>query len=98
MTQHDPAWWRTHLQLTEEEATRTRVCAQRGGMDLQVLSLAQQMHNPFEEFKRRRDSSLSVYQRTIAFCEMAREGGWSGSWDKDIARLEKKAAARKSRA
>ncbi|WP_265416040.1 hypothetical protein [Orrella marina] len=41
MTQHEPAGRRIHLQLTEEETIRIRVCAQRGGMDLQVLSLAQ---------------------------------------------------------
>lgn len=30
------------------------------------------------------------YERAIQLCEMAKEGGWTGNWDKDIARLRKK--------
>lgn len=32
------------------------------------------------------------FLRAIQLCEMAKEGGWAGSWDKDIARIRKKLA------
>lgn len=44
----------------------------------------------------RRGEKRGNLERAIALCETAKEGGWSGSWDKDIAQLEKKAAARKA--
>ena len=71
MTQHDPAGW-LYLQLIKEEAIRTRVCAQRAGVSLQVFTWAQQMHSPFEEVKRRPDSLLTVCQRTVCYADDSR--------------------------